>query len=89
MKDAEDYQTERIARPPDRPSGRKRYSEPITPGLDPDAAGLICPRCGCGHFRVIYTRPAARGRIVRRRECRHCGRRLTTMEKATDAAGPE
>jgi transcriptional regulator NrdR family protein len=44
--------------------------------------GLECPRCGCRHFRVIYTRAAWGGRIVRRRECRHCGRRITTHERA-------
>lgn len=46
------------------------------------ANGLVCRNCGCRHFQVIYTRRAAQGRIVRRRECRHCGRRLTTWEVA-------
>jgi len=44
-------------------------------------AGLTCRECGCRHFRVIYTRKASGDRIVRRRECRHCGRRITTVEK--------
>ncbi|HUU60571.1 MAG TPA: hypothetical protein VMZ50_13605 [Phycisphaerae bacterium] len=66
------------------------------------AGGLECPRCGCRHFRTVYTRahaglrvgrdpetkrqvigPAeagAAGGVVRRRECRHCGRRMTTYE---------
>jgi len=44
--------------------------------------GLECPRCGCRHFRVLYTRRAIGGRILRRRECRHCGRRVTTYETA-------
>jgi len=44
--------------------------------------GLECPRCGCRHFHVLYTRAAIGGRILRRRECRHCARRLTTYEKA-------
>ena len=43
--------------------------------------GLTCPRCGCGHFRVLYTRGAASGRLLRRRECRYCGRRITTYEQ--------
>jgi len=43
--------------------------------------GLVCRNCGCKHFRVIYTRPPRGGRLVRRRECRHCGRRITTWEK--------
>ena len=46
-----------------------------------DQRGLVCRNCGCRHFRVIYTRPAWGGRILRRRECRHCGRRITTWEK--------
>jgi len=43
--------------------------------------GLECPRWGCRHFHVLYTRAAIGGRILRRRECRHCGRRVTTWEK--------
>jgi len=46
--------------------------------------GLECPRCGCRHFRVLYTRRAIGGRILRRRECRHCGRRMTTHEKGNE-----
>ena len=44
--------------------------------------GLECRYCGCKHFRVIYTRATWGGRIMRRRECRHCGKRVTTWEKA-------
>jgi DNA-directed RNA polymerase subunit RPC12/RpoP len=43
--------------------------------------GLECRQCGCRHFRVIYTRPAFDGKLVRRRECRHCGKRIITWEK--------
>jgi len=46
--------------------------------------GLECPRCGCRRFHVLYTRAAIGGRILRRRECRHCGRRLTTYEKGDE-----
>jgi transcriptional regulator NrdR family protein len=45
--------------------------------------GLECPRCGCRHFRVIYTRPR-NGSILRRKECRHCGRRVVTRERIGD-----
>jgi hypothetical protein len=49
---------------------------------DPDEKrGLECRHCGCKHFRVVYTRPTWGGRIMRRRECRNCGRRMTTWEK--------
>lgn len=78
------------APPPNDPGKRKHYTEPICPGVDPeDAEGLVCPDCGCRHFRVVSTRRALRGRILRRRECRHCGKRLTTMEKPTDATEPQ
>jgi len=46
-----------------------------------NALGLGCRQCGCGHFCVIYTRRAPGGRLIRRRECRHCGRRITTIEQ--------
>jgi transcriptional regulator NrdR family protein len=45
-----------------------------------ESKGLTCPQCGCRHFYVVYTRPRA-GKIVRRKECRHCGRRVTTTER--------
>jgi len=45
--------------------------------------GLECRGCGCGHFNVLYTHPASGERILRRRECRNCGRRLTTYEKVS------
>jgi len=48
-----------------------------------DQKGLVCRHCGCRHFRVIYTRRALGGRLVRRRECRYCGKRMTTWEKAS------
>ena len=47
-----------------------------------DKRGLECRYCGCKHFRVIYTRPTWGGRIMRRRECRNCGKRMTTWERA-------
>lgn len=46
-----------------------------------DDRGLRCLQCGCGHFHVVYTRKAIGGKLVRRRECRHCGRRVTTWER--------
>lgn len=42
--------------------------------------GLRCLKCGHGKFRVIYTRGTRDGKIVRRRECRACGTRLSTRE---------
>ena len=46
--------------------------------------GLECPGCGCAHFRVLYTRRALSGRILRRRLCRNCERRVTTYETAQE-----
>lgn len=42
--------------------------------------GLACRKCGCRHFYVIYTRPKKDG-IMRRKQCRHCGRRTVTWER--------
>jgi len=50
-----------------------------------DDRGLECRSCGCKHFRVVYTRPYRGGSVVRRRECRHCGRRITTRERVVGA----
>jgi len=38
-------------------------------------------KCGCEHFRVIYTRRAWGGKVVRSRECRRCGKRVITYER--------
>jgi len=35
---------------------------------------------------VLYTRRAWGGRLLRRRECRHCGRRVTTYEQTSENA---
>lgn len=45
-----------------------------------DVRGLECPECGCRHFYVIYTR-RRQDRIVRRRQCRHCGRLVLSVER--------
>jgi len=51
------------------------------PPQNGDDLGLQCRKCGCRHFWVVYTRAASGGKIVRRRECRHCGKRITTWER--------
>jgi hypothetical protein len=53
--------------------------KPVTSGQN--SRGLSCRACGCQHFRVLYTRRASGGRLVRRRECRHCGKRFSTWEQ--------
>lgn len=42
--------------------------------------GIVCPHCGCADLRVVYTRRYGT-RKIRRRECRHCGRRMFTFEE--------
>ena len=29
------------------------------------ATGLVCPHCGCRHFRVVYTRPGPAVEVTR------------------------
>lgn len=43
--------------------------------------GIACRKCGCRHFEVVYTR-AKPGCIRRLRECRNCGHRMATWERA-------
>lgn len=62
---------------------------------DGDYTGLICPRCGCRHFlpdgsgghestwKTVRTELRS-GAVRRRRICRHCGRRIFTIERAED-----
>jgi len=63
-------------------TGKPKNPSAATPTPEQRQRGLECPRCGCRHFRVLYTRRAWGGRILRRCECRHCGRRVTTYETA-------
>ena len=42
--------------------------------------GIACPKCGCRHLPVRYTRHRGK-RIIRFRECRYCGRRVMTYEE--------
>ncbi|MCG3181854.1 MAG: hypothetical protein BIFFINMI_04289 [Phycisphaerae bacterium] len=46
----------------------------------PRNVGLVCRACGCRHFHTVYTRPRD-GYILRRKECRNCGRRVMTREQ--------
>jgi DNA-directed RNA polymerase subunit RPC12/RpoP len=46
----------------------------------PEPRGIACPVCGCKHFRVTNTELLARGRVRRRKRCRHCGRKIVTLE---------
>lgn len=46
-----------------------------------DDRGLSCTRCGDRRLRVVYTRARRGAKLIRRRECRNCGRRFTTWEQ--------
>jgi hypothetical protein len=47
------------------------------------ARGIECPGCGCRDFRTRRTNPRD-GRIQREKYCRHCGRKIVTVEKPLD-----
>lgn len=48
--------------------------------------GVRCPKCHCRHLPQVFTRH--RGNItIRVRECRNCGKRVRTIEKAIDDQG--
>jgi transcriptional regulator NrdR family protein len=47
--------------------------------------GLTCRRCGSQELRVVYTRRRPIATLMRRRECRQCGERVTTWERAIGA----
>lgn len=48
-----------------------------------DDRGIQCPNCGCRDLRTRRTNPRD-GRIQRVKFCRHCGRKVITVEKALD-----
>lgn len=59
---------------------RSRQTADVTPA-EAEPKGLVCAKCGCRHFRVIYLKRLPKGVLMRRRECRHCGRRVCTREQ--------
>lgn len=58
---------------------RVKQSDDVIAG---QKVGLVCHVCGGQHFRVVYLKRRPNGVIMRLRECRHCGKRLTTREAA-------
>lgn len=53
------------------------------PAREGEQLGLVCRHCGCAHHRVVYLKRLPGGAVLRRRECRHCGRRFSTREQAS------
>lgn len=60
--------------PPKSTNGKPNPKEP--------EPGLICSRCGCNHFYTLRTLKQTGEQIMRQKECRHCGKRIVTYEKA-------
>lgn len=48
------------------------------------ARGIVCPSCGGGAFRAVYTRHRP-GATVRVRSCRSCEHRIRTVERVESA----
>lgn len=55
-----------------------KLPDPIRDAVRPPV-GVPCPKCGCCDTRVYYTRRRPR-QVMRRRECRACGKKFTTRE---------
>jgi DNA-directed RNA polymerase subunit RPC12/RpoP len=66
---------------PETKSPRPSFAELAAANIDGADRGIECPLCGCRDLRVVYTRPQVDECIMRRRQCRYCGRRVTTIER--------
>lgn len=51
----------------------------VTAAAESQARGFRCPKCHCNNFRVVYGTWGDEEK-TRRRECRCCGYRFTTVE---------
>jgi transcriptional repressor NrdR len=50
-----------------------------------NVAFVRCPWCSADHDKVVDSRSAEEGSVIRRRrECLHCGRRYTTFERVDE-----
>jgi transcriptional regulator NrdR family protein len=56
-------------------------SDTLQPDDKSEATGIECPRCGCGHLEQVWTRRRNK-MIVRRRDCRNCGKNIMTYEQS-------
>jgi hypothetical protein len=48
--------------------------------IDDECAAVVCRSCGCAHAQTIESRRTPSGKIRRRRVCRNCGQRYSTIE---------
>lgn len=58
-------------------SERRKFT---MPGVKTDGSGLICKECGCRDFRVVNSYLFQDDSKLRRRQCRHCGNIVKTVE---------
>ena len=63
-----------------RQQDRPRLQLSSYTATDQQPCGIVCSKCGCQHFFVVYTRPIPGG-IRRSRQCRNCGKRVITTER--------
>lgn len=57
-------------------------SKPVSPAAA--SHGLTCPSCQSRDLRTLETRPTDGG-VKRRRVCKYCGHRFTTVEEVKEA----
>jgi hypothetical protein len=62
------------------PASPQHNDPPPAPSPE-EPKGLRCRNCGCAHFKTYYTRPKSDGSVARRKQCRHCGRMISTRER--------
>ena len=67
-----------ISNEPERREAERLGGDRSAP--EPDR-GIACRKCGCLDSKVYYVRRSIGGKMLRRRECRHCGHLFTTYEK--------
>ena len=76
--DDRDSAAEKLARYMGRPDASMVQAETSRAGAKA-GKGFKCPTCHCQNFRVLETRSGEESK-TRRRECRCCGYRFTTLE---------
>ena len=76
--DGRESASEKLARYMGRPNAAQVQAETNRAGAKA-GKGFKCPKCHCQNFRVLETRSGEESK-TRRRECRCCGYRLTTLE---------
>lgn len=66
--------------PRDAPAAMLKKREMPKPEAEV-TVGLVCRKCGCGHFETYCSRPLPGGKVRRYKQCRNCGTTVRTLEK--------